>query len=239
MQISKTTPGQGFLNMLVYGQPGTGKTRFCGSAEPRFKTLIASAESGLLSLNNNKVNGEVFSYDYVKVTKFEEIEEIYKFLAFSKHDYKLLALDSGTELQKVCMDFILREEKIEKPRIQDWGTLNDKMTRLIRTMRDLPIHLIMTSLMDEDKDELTGEVKVYPSFQGKISKSIGGYFDEVFYSYCTSKKSESGNTFEYKLLTQNSGKYLGKDRSGKLPQIINPNFCEIYDTIFETNKETK
>jgi hypothetical protein len=230
--LQKTTNKQGHLNVLIYGEPGTGKTRFIGTAQPKFKTLIASAESGLLSLGDG--------YDNIKVTNFEQLEEIWKHLQFEKHDYKCFAMDSGTEIQKICMEYILHKNKRDKAQMQDWGELGDKMARLIRTMRDMDIHFVMTALLDETKDEATGEVKAYPAFKGSLARQVAGYFDEVLFSYSTSKKNERGEIeAKYQLLTRNSGKYVAKDRSGKLPSVIEPDFTAMYNTIYKQEENVK
>jgi hypothetical protein len=240
LKIEQTTDEPGTLNVLVYGQPGVGKTRFIGTTFPKFKTLIASAESGLLSLNNIKDDkGKTVKFDHVKVEKFEDLEDIRKFIQFEKHDYTCLAIDSGTEIQNICMEYILRQEGRAKAQIQDWGTLGDKMASMVRTLRDTNINLIMTALIDESKDESTGEYKALPAFKGKFQQLVAGYFDEVMYAYAESKKDDKGNlTINYKMLTRNAGKYVGKDRSGKLPAIIEPDFCKMYETIYkkENNK---
>src|SRR4051812_8364315 len=111
IEIKKTGTTNGKLNMLVYGRPGAGKTRFIGSTYPKFKALILSAESGLLSLNNIKdSSGKTVEFDHVEVKSWADVEEFYKFIQFSKHDYACVAMDSGTEIQNVCMDGILRDE---------------------------------------------------------------------------------------------------------------------------------
>lgn len=230
LNIQKTSSSAGFLNILIYGEPGSGKTRFIGTAEPRFRTLIASAEEGLLSL------GEGF--EFFRVTKFEDLDEMLLMLQTKNPGYQCVAIDSGTEIQKVCMESILKKNGRAKAQIQDWGELGDRMSKFVRDLRDLKIHFIMTALMDEAKDETTGEVKVFPAFKGSIARTIGGYFDQVFMAHAFSKKNQDGTIQTvHQLLTRNSGKFMAKDRSGKLAHIVEPSFTAIYDTIFVQPKQ--
>lgn len=231
LNIQKTMDvSNNYLNIFIWGDPGGGKTTFSGTVEYKAKTLILSAESGLLSLRN--LDGA--NIDYVTIDRFEKLEEVFHYLKNDKHPYQAVAMDSITEIQKVCMDKILEDEKIDKARIQDWGTLNSKMERLIRAFRDLPMHFIATGLAESEVDKTTGEVRIVPLLQGKFQKSIAAYFDEVFYAYT----KQVGDEIKYFILTKNSGKVTAKDRSGKLPQVIeSPTFTKVYDLIF--NQQTK
>lgn len=231
------------INVLAHGYPGTGKTKFVGSAAKKFKTLIASAESGLLSLNNLVDDkGNKISCDYVEINKFEDVEEFAKFLILSKHDYQCAAIDSGTEIQQVCMEHILRVERRVpgKPQQQDWGSLNYKMVRLIRDLRDMPnVNFIMTALTEEFKNEDTSTV-FKPYFQGQIQKTIAGYFDEVVYSFNkTINEGTKEEVTKYMVLCQGKEKFITKDRSGMLPKYMENDFSKMYETIFNKEKEAK
>jgi phage nucleotide-binding protein len=234
MQIQKTSQLKNpKLNLLVYGKPGAGKTRFSGTCAPRFKPLILSAESGLLSLKALKdANGKPIDFDFLQIEKFEQLSEVYNSLKFGKLDYDTVVMDSITEIQQVCMDKILREEKIEKARIQDWGTLNLRMVNLIRAFRDLDKNLIVTALSDTITDEETGTNTMAPLVQGKLKETLAGYFDEVFYAFSKEGKNPEGKVeVKHYLQTRNTQKAIAKDRSGQLPAIVAPDFCAIYDLI--------
>jgi phage nucleotide-binding protein len=222
------------LNILIYGQPGTGKTTFAGSSELRFKTLILSAESGLLSLRNFVgADGSPINFDFKQIDRFEQMEESFTFLRLGQHEYRTVVLDSVTEIQKTCMEYILRENKRDVAQIQDWGSLNMKMERMIRSFRDLPMNFITTALEEHEVDKQTGEVRVMPALQGKFQQTIAAYFDEVFWAYSKNQMVDGKEIPKHYILTRNSGKYIGKDRSGKLPvTIADPTFGKIFDLIY-------
>lgn len=224
-----------FLNILGYGQPGTGKTTFGGTAQYLGKTLFLSSERGLLSLRNlTDDDGKPLCFDYKNIDKYSDLDEVFLFLKLGKHEYKTVVMDSVTEIQKRCMEFILEEEKREKAQISDWGTLNNKMERLIRAFRDLPMNFIVTALEDSVVDKITGETKIMPELQGAFQKSISAYFDEVFYFYAKPVDVDGKEIIKHHILTRNSGKFLGKDRSGKLPQvIIDPTFSKVFNLIYK------
>lgn len=227
-----------FLNVLVYGVPGTGKTRFAGTCGTRFKPLILSAESGLLSLKQIKdKDGNPIKFDFVRIDKFEDIEYARQFLRYKDHKYDTVILDSLTEIQQVCMDKILREEKREKAQIADWGTLNNRMVAMIRDFRDMNLNFIVTALCDTIEDQETGGSKLGPLLQGKLKETVDGYFDEVFYLTSKEQKGQDGKS-EVKryLVTQGTNRFRAKDRSGMLPLAVEPDFCKIHDVIFAKAK---
>lgn len=227
-----------FLNVMVYGFPGAGKTRFAGTAGKKFKPLILSAESGLLVLKQIKdVNGNPIKFDFVKVEKFEDIGFAQQFLRYKEHKYDTVIIDSLTEIQQVCMDKILRDEKREKAQIADWGTLNQRMVSMIRDFRDMPLNFIVTALCDSIEDQETGATRLGPLLQGKLKETVDGYFDEVFYLTGKEAKNPEGKAeIKRYLVTQGSNRFRAKDRSGMLPLMVEPDFCKIHDAIFAKSK---
>lgn len=229
------------LNMLVYGPPGSGKTRFTGTTKPRFNPIILSAESGLLSLSALKdANGKPYDFDFVKIENFDQLTEARQELRYGKHSYDTVIMDSITEIQQVCMDKILHDEKREKPEIRDWGTLSMRMISLIRDFREMNLNFIVTALSESRINEDTGISVAAPMVQGSLREKLAGYFDEVFYLHAKEDKDKDGNPIIKRAFqTQGSNKVQAKDRSGKLPLFAPPDFCKIYDRIFaaEENKQ--
>lgn len=242
MEILKTSNlHEQFIKALFYGPPGGGKTTLGGSAALCVKTLIISAESGLLSLQNLKdASGNIPDIDYVQIKNMADMEAAYHFLKNEKHEYKAVVIDSLTEIQRVAKDAIMEEAKVQTMEIRSWGQLASKLERLVRSFRDLPMHLIITALEDAETDKLTGEVKVWPALQGSVQKQLPAYFDLVAYAFSRETGEGAERRTVHGLLTQNSGKYVAKDRSGKLPKIIDdPSFEKICSYIYPTKpKET-
>ena len=239
MKISNTSSLESnHLNILAYGPPGVGKTHFAGSVARRFKTLGISAEAGLLSLRNLvDAEGKPIPIDFVTINNFDDVEEVYRFLRHGKHDYQASFVDSLTEIQKVCKDFIIEKNKRDME-MRDWGTLAMKIEKFVRAYRDLPMHTIVTALEETEMDKVTGEMRVYPMLQGSVQKQLPAYFDEVLYMAAKEVGEGDEKTLRRYALTRNSGKYIAKDRSGRLPQwVIDPDFGRIYDMIYQPKGE--
>lgn len=222
-----------YLKILAYGAPGVGKTYFAGSMGKRVKALGLSAEAGLLSLQNLRdEKGELVPVDYITIDKFEDMEAAFAALHHGslKGKYGGVFIDSITEIQKACKDHIMEKNKKDSMEQRDWGALAMKIERMVRAFRDLPMHVTVTALEEFDTDQTTGEVRVLPMLQGSVQKSLPAFFDEVFYVFSKEVGEGEDRRIRHHLLTRNSGKYIGKDRSGKLPQVIvDPEWGSVYD----------
>lgn len=222
-----------YLNILIFGFPGAGKTVFAGTAPD---PLILDIEGGTLSLAGKDLMK-------VDIDNYEQVKYLYQVLrspdAMKKagFDYipKTIVIDSGTELQKKIMDSVLENEKREFPQLRDWGIVQAQLRKVIRYFRELPFHFIITALVDESKDETSGVILNRPSFSGKASSEISGFMDLVLYLGVKRGKDEEEKRL---CLTGETEKTYAKDRSGKLPKYIEPDFAKIYNAIY-TKKEIK
>lgn len=181
------------------------------------RVLLIDFEGGDMSLERRYPN-----VDLVRVTDFQEIQNIYNFLALSHdHGYGTVILDTLTEIQKLSMDRIMKRVKsedasIEMPRMRDWGINIDQMRQMTRAFRDLPIHTIFTCHSKEDSDN-TGIRYIKPSLSGKLSNEVAGYMDMVVYLYV--KEDDDGKPIRV-LMSHSSESHVAKDRSDMLPQYL-------------------
>lgn len=243
MKIQKTTDlAFTYLKILSYGGFGKGKTHFACSMAKRFKTLGISAEAGLLTARNIKdENGNPLPIDFVEIESYEDLETIYHRLKnkvkIGDEDYgqyQAAFMDSITEIQDKCKQAIMAKNKNEAMQMQDWGALAQKIERMVRAFRDLPIHFITTALEEDETDKVTGEVQVWPMMQGSVQKRLPAYFDLVFYHSSTEVEKDGKREMARWILTANTGKYQGKDRSGRLPRVLkDADFSAVFDLIFK------
>lgn len=228
-----------FINMLVYGNPGAGKTVLAGSADavPELRpVLFIDVEGGTLSLRDRHPDVEV-----IRVQSWNDMQLIYNELYAMEHDYKTVVLDSLTEIQKFSMYNImaqvLRENPDrdpEVPSIREWGKNIEQIRRLVRAFRDLPMNTVLTALAVTDKDSDSGKIVTRPSLSGKLAMEVAGFVDIVGYLYTKVVDQEMLRL----LLTQGTDRQVAKDRSDKLPTIIeNPDMSTLYTHIFEQEKE--
>jgi hypothetical protein len=92
---------EGYINMLVYGESGAGKTRLAGSAcaVPEMSpVLLIDFEGGTLSLASDYSDVQV-----IRVTSWGAVDRLYGAL-YDKNPYKTIVMDSLSEIQKFCYD---------------------------------------------------------------------------------------------------------------------------------------
>src|SRR4029077_8687351 len=118
-------------NMLIYGEPGTRKTRLAASAP---KPLI-------IDVNDHGHDSVRQDYDpmYYPCDRWLDLNDVYWYLQGGNHDFETVVIDHVTNLQTVCMNFILGDEASrdasrdpDMPARQAWGKLGQLMkTQLI------------------------------------------------------------------------------------------------------------
>jgi hypothetical protein len=248
LSSSKLTPGNigrlqivkpdqiNWLNILIYGDAGVGKTRLAASASvvPELSpVLLIDFEAGTLSIR--KIYPDV---DVVKASRFEDLVAIRDSLSSGSFPYKTVIIDSITEIQKVSMDDILElgaegtDKDPDKAEWQDWGKNLNQVRKMVRSFKALNCHVIMTALAQSDKDNRT-----IPELTGKASKAIPGQVDLVFYMRVAEVPVEEGSKERVEkrfVLTSTNGRIFAKDRSDTLPKIIEePTMQLIFDHIME------
>jgi phage nucleotide-binding protein len=221
LRVEPITDTVQYINMLVYGYPGAGKTVLSGSADgvPDMRpVLVIDVEGGTLSLRDRYPD-----VDVVRVQSWDDMQKVYDALYSGEHDYKTIVLDSLTEIQKFSMykimEAVIREDPgrdPDIPSVREWGKSIEQIRKLVRAFRDLPMHTVFTALAKEDKDPKTGVKSEMPSLPGKLAPEVAGFVDIVAFLYVKVVDSE----FKRLLLTLGTDKHVAKDRTDKLPQIM-------------------
>lgn len=202
------------VKLLVYGQSGAGKTTLIKTLP---KPIVLSAEGGLLSLQDADL-------PFIEISDMETLREAYTWLTQSDEakGFESVALDSISEIAEVVLN---AEKKATKDPRQAYGAMQEQMTDIIRSFRDLPgRHVYMSAKLEKTQDEM-GRVLYAPSMPGnKIGQALPYFFDEVL--ALRVEKDGEGVT-QRALMCDSDGLWLAKDRSGKLGPWEAPDLGEI------------
>lgn len=204
------------VKVMVYGQAGAGKTVLCATTPDHAKTIILSAESGLLSIADADI-------DVINISSVDDLMNAYSWLTTDPQglSYDWICLDSISEIAEVVLNAAKKATK--DPRAA-YGEMQEKVESAIRAFRDLPRNVYFSAKMESYQDD-AGVVRYKPMFPGRrLSVNVPFFFDEFF--LLRSEKDENGNTVRY-LQTQPDFKYDAKDRSGKLAATEWPNLADI------------
>jgi hypothetical protein len=104
--------------------------------------------------------------DLKEVEGWEDFEETYYFLKENPKRYKTIVIDTITQLQQMCLEYVMRDKKKEGSRLGDWGTLTKRdwgeasglMKDWIVNYRNLPLEVVFlaqerVTTVDEDESE--------------------------------------------------------------------------------------
>ena len=266
--IERVVGATRFLNLLVYGDFGVGKTRLAGSAcgvEQMNDVLLINAESGELTLESDELPFE--NIDQVRITDFSGVARVFEFLRRhcqlrdeqdieglrtlearlkgvaleeieTPKQYRTVIIDSLSEVEAYCMNQLLGISDASKiddeTATAEWGEYkrnHSMMQRLVRSYRDLPMHLIMTCHRQYDQDEQK-KMLYTPAMTGKLRSQVQGFVDMVGYLVMGSPK-EDGSPADRRLYVQPSTRYAAKCRFSKFkaPHMDNPTMQTILEAI--------
>lgn len=219
MSLNITTTkgfGTSSLTALVHGPPGAGKTyaaRTCPG-----KTLVVSAEAGLLSLRD-------VDLDVVEVSKFSDLDAVKDILSQPDQPYEWVYLDSLSEVGEIC----LAEEMGKTAHgIKAYGEMMAKVMELVKDWRDLDINVVMTAKQGRDVDP-EGVAYMAPEVPGKkLSTKLPFEFDLIV---AAGTHTDSNGNVHRVFRTTSSQGVLAKDRSGALAPLERPNWGRIHRKI--------
>lgn len=221
-----------YAKVVLYGPPGSGKTTM-GATFP--SVLFLSAESGLLSIRDRAI-------DVWTINEWEDLEEAFAYLRKGDHTYKSVVIDSLTEVQKKLAEYIVRKFPAKRRDYEDlmsqsdWGYAIDKLRKMCRAFRDLPLNVVFIALDQTEVSDGT-ETVTKPALSGKtMAAELLGWVDAAI--YCPGPvKDEDGNAH-----------YVGqtvpaKGRMAKLrvpagvnpPSVIPLSFTALYAAMFPEN----
>lgn len=237
------------VRMLIYGRPGAGKTRLAATA-PKL-LLVDINEKGWDSVRRD-FDPNTFPCEY-----WSEIDDVYWYLATADHDYESVVIDSVTQMQSLCLKFVMGDEASrdasrdpDMPSRQIWGKVGELMKTQITNFRNLPMNVIFTA---RQRSRSTGEddagdvedIVIAPNCSPTVADYLEGavpligHLTQREVRLKTKAKSKKRRTvLRRRMLVGPSDRYITKERYGVFGSHIDaPDIAEMIDLIYKYGKE--
>lgn len=206
--------------VLVYGPSKIGKSTWCSKAEG---ALFLSTEPGLNSL-------DVFQ---VPIRTWEEFLAACADIAKGDHQFKTIIIDTVDNAYKMCAEHICTKFKIEHESDlgygKGWALINNEFQRVLTKLAFMPYGLYLVShSQDREIETRTGKyMKVVPTLPEKARKIVLGFVDII--AFCDLEQTTNGDgkpALKRVMRTKPSQNYEAGDRTGRLPETIELDYCE-------------
>lgn len=229
-----------WLNALIYGESGTGKTLLAGQAalvDELSPVLFIDMEAGTRSLDH--LPDDVLSrIDIYQPEQWNDLQAVYDELFKGRHSYKTVVVDSITEAQALNMAKLAGySRKVELdanlPKFEEWNETTAEMRRFFRAFRDLRINTIFTATVYEDADPSKGTKDhpawlIRPNVSKKLRSDSPAFFDFVAYLYV---QRRGGGNVRFALMDRDD-RITAKCRTpGVGIKIENPTMKYMYDVM--------
>lgn len=140
-----------YLKVLVWGDQGTGKTRF-GTTFPGPVLAIDVGEKGYIAFKKEAKAGKL---DVTEIEDFQQLLDTLLYLRDHETKYKTIILDSMTGLSNMAIMSFLESKgkKISLETAKKWGSLTqsdygeiaNKVKPLLNTIKDLEMNVVFTA----------------------------------------------------------------------------------------------
>lgn len=225
------------LKIMIYGESGLGKSVLAGSicdAEGGCPTLGLDIEGGMTSLAAFGYKGRD-KIRFLKVKNFSQGERPYTaardHLMANGKQFKSVLIDSLTNLQEKMIKEIQHSLGAKTADQRVWNVVSGRMTDEIESIKELGLHVIITALDKEIRDESDNSIKIMPYLKGQAVKSVPAQLDIV--GYYSKQRLEDGLVHRI-IQFESDGTFMAKDRTGALPAyMIDPTMGQILQLIKE------
>lgn len=231
------------LNVLYFGESGTGKTT-CAAHMALFGPVVyVNAEAGVKVKPLRKLGVPTSSIHPYTISTYNDLDQLYwsTKARLEKHPGSIagVVFDSMTEIQKKLVESIVGERHARRTRAgmeddeffvdrDEYGQMTEMVRRVSRRFRDLPCHTAFVCLAKRDTD--SDGVFYRPALTPAFALDLVGYVDVAV--YLAQGTGDEDDRSRFTGITRPVGKYRGKDRfSATPPAMANPTFDRLVEYV--------
>ncbi len=149
--------------------------------------------------------------------------------------YDVIVLDEASTIAVLDLDTVVASRSAKDaskdpnvPTQPDFFANTERCRRTLKRILDLPVHVIFTAHVREDKDEKTGITQKRPAFSPKLRTTIEQEMHLVGHLTATENKRGDEITYVRKLQVHPTRSVSAKSRIGGLPLFVtSPDLSEI------------
>ena len=175
--------------------------------------------------------------EFVEFDNYSDLEKIIIDINLGTRakNRKSIILDDLTHLTSLVVEHTLGVAGKKRMDRSTWGMAVDYLRMVVKRFNDLEtkFHIALLSGACFEKDDIAGMIWQVPDTIGKFAFSVGGLYDEVFFSRQTSKYIDGQMRPIWQLYTIDclEEQAKAKDRSGTL-NMVEPNEFDVVMTKF-------
>lgn len=241
-----------YINVLYFGDPGSGKTTDVMHMAKLGRVIVVDAEAGIKKRPLRRLGIPTENIYPYTVRCYDDLDKLYwqTKAQLDREPGSIVGtvFDSVTEIQKVLLEAIVKErhDKLQAAAARgkfevksdefeidrdEYGRMTEQLRRVTRRFRDLPCHTAFVTLARRDVDkEGSGEIYYRPSLTPAFANDLMGYVDIA--AYVQQSDGDPDDLSRFTAVTRPIGKFRGKDRFGATPEIMpNPTFDRILDYV--------
>ena len=211
------------IAVLLYGPSGFGKTTLLGTL-PEGKTLICDMEGGTSSISDR-------AHDVIRIKTLKELTELYEALQNGELNYRFVAFDSSSELEK-SIQFSRKNLKGKTfMSMREYGETAEIMREYVRKFRNLKyqgITVVFTALemLVDIVSETETRSKRVPLVSRKFYEEFCGLMDLVGRLVIDKESGDRAILFE------GNDHFLAKTRIKVVNPVESPDLTVLFRKIY-------
>lgn len=247
-------PESPWINVLLGGGQGAGKTRFAmtapGASEPN-GMLVLNFDEGLRTAYSMGLNPWTFDASELDHDVFVKTRALAQAIIDGDERFaklKTVVLDAYTGMSQMFMNAMLRKigrDPVgpgQKAEYDQWAAVRQQMRTITNLLKQAPVNLIAIAHTDYRDDKQGNLVPTY-DIDGSFRKDVPKLFDEVYYMepYVNGPKTEYRTYIKThpKGWPTKSRTFLEQsDLPGEKPYVVNADWNMLFNELWTKAKQT-